>query len=236
MGVLMGRLALAPFVPYLVVTVAHLAGLGLANDALSGLSKPLLMPALVLALLASVRPRANRTVVIGSIALGFSWLGDILLAIPGGIGFLLGLGAFFFAHVAYLTLFWRRLRIRRVPLIALVFAVWWVALLVVLAPHLGALLVPVAVYGVALGASATLALACNRFVAAGATVFLVSDTILAFKFFYPGFSLWQADLVIMLLYCVGQGLVVIGIVRSAQPARAVGAPRSGAREAQQTGA
>jgi alkenylglycerophosphocholine/alkenylglycerophosphoethanolamine hydrolase len=219
MAVTTTRISFALFVPFVVVALAHLIGLGVGNLALSGLTKPLLMPGLVFALLSTVRPRATTIVITTCIALAFSWLGDLLLAIPGGLGFLLGLGGFFLAHVAYLTLFARSLRIRRVPPVALFFAGWWVALLVVLAPYLGALLVPVAVYGLALGASAALALGCNRFVAIGASTFLVSDTILAFKFFYPDFGIWQQDLLIMFLYCAGQGLIVFGVTRASEPAR-----------------
>ena len=64
------------------------------------------------------------------------------------------------------------------------------------------------------------ALGANRIVAVGALVFFVSDTLLGFKMFWPGFSLWQADFLIMLAYITGQGLIALGSVRHAQ--RSVG--------------
>jgi alkenylglycerophosphocholine/alkenylglycerophosphoethanolamine hydrolase len=151
----------------------------------------------------------------------FSWFGDVMFGMPGGSGFLFGLTGFFFAHVAYLVLFLSQLRLRRIPLLAVLAAVWWGALVFVLAPHVGALLVPVALYGAALGASASASLACNRWVAAGGIAFLVSDSVLAFKLFYPPFALNQADALIMLLYTVAQGLIIVGVTRSR-----VAAPRA----------
>jgi uncharacterized membrane protein YhhN len=68
--------------------------------------------------------------------------------------------------------------------------------------------------------SAATALGVNRTVAVGALIFFVSDTLLGFKMFWPGFSLWQADFLIMLAYITGQGLIALGSVRHAQ--RSVG--------------
>ena len=207
---------LVPFLPYVLVSLLQLVALAAGAATLAAASKWLLMPALGLALvLAAPRTRRARRVV-GPAAAGilFSWLGDVLLGTPGGLGFLLGLGAFLLAHVSYLVLFARGLRTRPVPVWAVVLVPWWVALLVVLGPHLGALFVPVAVYGLVLGGSAALALATNRFSAVGALLFLASDTVLALKLFLPGFALWQADAVIMLLYLLGEGLIVFGAVRS----------------------
>lgn len=96
-----------------------------------------------------------------SIGLAFSVLGDILLAIPADL-FVFGLAAFLCAHLAYLrgycgiTL--------RPALPALIFsAITGIALLGVLASHsLGPLLIPVALYALAISAMLWRALACGE--------------------------------------------------------------------------
>lgn len=201
------------FVPFVAVTVAHLIGLSVSSYIVVHLTKPLLMPALLVALFLGVGVPRTRTTVLTAIALLFSLAGDVMLSMPGDIGFLIGLGCFFVVHLTYLVIFTGPLRLQRVPLAALVLVAWFVGLLALLAPHLGALLVPVAAYGLVLGGAATAALACNRQIALGALTFLVSDTLLAFKLFYPGFTFWQIDVVIMVLYCTGQGLIIYGVTR-----------------------
>lgn len=200
------------FVPYLVISLVHLATLVTGSD-WSGPTKVLLMPALLLALLGGVR--RVRPIVVLWLGAGIlcSWAGDVLLAAPGGIGFLLGLGAFLLAHAAYLVLFRGPLRRRGLSWWAFPYLAWWLALLLVLRPHLGGLFIPVALYGLVLGASAAFALGTNRITAAGALLFLLSDSILAFKLFWPDFELWQQDALIMLCYCAGQGLIAFGAIR-----------------------
>jgi len=204
------------FLPFAVVGVVHLAILFFAIEPLSVPTKALLMPALLVGFLVALPTRRSELALVGSAGIVLSWLGDLLLAAPGDLGFLVGLGFFLLAHVAYILLFTRSLRVRRIPLLALVYAPWWVALLIALTPHAGALVIPVAVYGAVLALSAATALGANRIVAVGALIFFVSDTVLGFKMFWPDFSLWQADFLIMLAYITGQGLIAFGAVRHAQ--------------------
>ncbi|MCU1512993.1 MAG: hypothetical protein JWO10_83 [Microbacteriaceae bacterium] len=213
-----------PFALYIAVGAVHLVALLTHAVPVSDATKPLLMPALLVGFLWALHQRTGRMprgelALLGVTGILFSWLGDILLGTPGGMGFLLGLGAFFLAHVNNLVFFLRPLRRHRIPLVALVLVLWWVALLVTLAPHLGTLLVPVAIYGLVLGASAAASLGTIRTVAAGALLFLASDTVLALKMFLPGFSLWQADFLIMVLYIAGQGPIAFGAVRMARGRR-----------------
>ncbi len=213
------RSRLLPFAPYAVIGVVHLVTLFTQWSAGSTLSKPLLMPALLLALVLSLRPLRSELALFAGIGILLSWAGDVLLESPGDIGFLLGLGCFLLAHVAYLLLFLRPLRERRPPVLTLLYLLWWVALVVFLTPQVGALLVPVAAYGLVLAASSAAALGANRVAAIGALVFLCSDTILAFKLFLPGFTFWQIDFAIMLLYLVGQGLIAFAAISRARSFR-----------------
>jgi len=197
----------------------HLYALFAADASLANLSKPLLMIALLLAFLWSLPSLRSRIALFGSLAIIFSWLGDVSLASPGDLGFLIGLGCFLCAHLFYLWLLSRVIPLRRPSRWAWVFVVWWVAFVLVLAAHAGLLLAPIAVYGAILGAVAAAALGCNRWVAAGALVFLASDSLLGLHLFLPGFEFWQVDFVIMLFYIVGQGLIAWGAIHAARRPR-----------------
>ncbi len=206
------------FVPYPVVVVVHLGGLFLrdlgvpvAGDVASA-TKPMLMLALLGGFLAATPAPRARIAVWTSAALVLSLAGDVLFAQPGDLGFILGLGCFLAAHVAYTILFLGPLRTSRMPRLAALYGLWWFGLVAVLLPHLGGLAVPVLVYGAVLGLSAASALSTNRTIAVGALLFLLSDSVLAFKLFFPGFDFWQKDFVTMALYCAGQGLIALGVV------------------------
>jgi uncharacterized membrane protein YhhN len=220
----------AAWAPFLLVGSAHLLLLVLdgfdvsTGDAVS-VSKALLMPALLLAFLAGcpLSPRALAPALLGSLALFFSWLGDISLSVTDGPGFLIGLGFFLLAHLAWITVFVRVLRVRRPPRAAVVYLVWLVVFVALLAPHTGVLLGPVALYGAVLAGVAALGLGAGRTAAWGSALFLASDSLLGLHTFYPGFSPWQIDAVIMAGYLAGQGLIVLGVLRVVQSRRSPGA-------------
>lgn len=212
------------FIPFAVVTVLHLASLSFAWDLIAFPTKALLMPSLLLALLLALPTVRSEYALWGGLALALAAAGDILLGSPGELGFIVGLGAFLLSHLAYIALYLRPLRTRRPPWIALGYAAWWLALVVVLAPHAGALAIPVALYGVVVCAAAAASLGTTRLVAIGALLFLASDTVLAFRMFYPGFELWQQDSLIMLAYTSGQGLIILGTVIAAQKREAAVSP------------
>lgn len=207
---------LIPFLPYAVVGAVHLVALAVVAEAVSMATKPLLMPALLLALLWSLPRLRTEIALLGTLAIVFSWLGDISLMNSGDLGFLSGLGFFLLAHVAYLVLYALRMRRRRMPWWSVIYVLWWIALVAVLAPHTGVLLVPVAIYGLALGAVGVLGASCDRLIVIGSALFVLSDTMLGLHRFLPGFEPWQIDTTIMVAYILGQGLMCAGIVRSAR--------------------
>jgi uncharacterized membrane protein YhhN len=116
------------------------------------------------------------------------------------------------AHLCYIWLFWRRLAVRRVPPWAAVYALWYGVLLAVLWPTLGGLLMAVAAYGLVLGGTAVAASRCHALIVWGGVFFLASDTILAFELFMPTATPAWASPMIMLTYCVGQGLIAAGVI------------------------
>lgn len=201
-----------PFIPYLLLAIIHLYSKLASVEDLDAFTKPLLMPVLLIGVLFALPGWRSRTGLLIAIALAFSWLGDVSLLYSGNVGFLTGLAFFLLAHVAYLVLLAGTLRQRRLHAGMAVYAIWWVGLVILLAPHLGALLVPVAVYGLVLGAMAAWALLSNRWVATGGALFLVSDTLLGLNRFLPDFALPEVDFVIMLTYTGGQALIAWGAV------------------------
>ena len=207
------------FVPYVVISIVHIVALALQSDIASP-TKLWLMPLLVVPVLLSIRQRPMITIVLLLAAIALSWLGDGAGALfPDGPELPLMLMFFGLAHIAYIVLFTRALAVRRMPWWALVYAVWWVLMLVVLGPHTGALFFAVAAYGLVLGGTAAFSARCHPLVVWGGVFFLISDTVLAFRLFTPdAMPHWTSPLV-MLTYTLGQGLIVAGALTSLRARR-----------------
>ena len=215
----MSRLLIG-FIPYMAMSLAHVAALAAGAHDAADPTKLMLMPFLALAVVWGADRSWTRAHTLLVIAIALSWLGDgagpLFAWLPTVPMMLLFFGL---AHLCYIWLFWRVLPVRGVPLWALGYAVWYVALLAVLWPSLGALLVPVAVYGLVLGATAVGAARCHPFIAWGGLFFLASDSVLAFRLFMPeALPDWSSPLV-MATYCLGQGLIAAGVVVSARSLR-----------------
>jgi hypothetical protein len=184
------------FLPFVVMSVLHVVFLA-ADTPLAGPTKRRLWPRTTLFLLLA--------------ALAFSWLGDGAGAFfPWAPELPLMLLFFGIAHLAYIVLFARNLAVRRMPWWALVYAAWWIAMIMFLGPHTGGLLLGVAVYGLVLGGTAAFSARCHPIVAVGGAFFLASDTILALRLFLPdSLPSWSSPAV-MITYTIGQGLIVAG--------------------------
>ena len=156
-------------------------------------------------------------------ALALSTLGDVLLDLdPVGL-FVFGLGSFLVAHLVYISVFIRNRR-RTVPLgvprvlLAVGVLLYSVAVSGWLLPSLGNLIVPVAIYMCAITAmviSAILGRFENPWVAVGAILFLISDSLLAVNKFktpvpYRDFLVWST-------YYTGQYGIAIGFLTALSP-------------------
>lgn len=154
-------------------------------------------------------------------ALLLSWQGDVLLVFEDQdpLFFILGLGSFLLAHVAYCLFFagvWRRENIRmRLPLVAAV-AAYYTGLLLLLWPGLGPMKMPVTVYGAVISVMLLLALHTGALprrnigfaFILGALLFVLSDSLLALNRFYT--PLPYAGILIMLTYGLAQWQLVKG--------------------------
>ncbi len=183
------------------------------------ISKPLLMPVLLLFFRASWRGSlTEKPAVIMQLALVFSFLGDVFLMLSGEKWFILGLGSFLLAQLGYAILFSRDSRswLLKHPWWCVPFLLYAMILLYIIWPGLGALKLPVFVYATAIVLMAIMALARNKAVSkqsfllvlVGAILFVISDSIIAInKFSYP----FEASrLLIMSTYISGQFLIVWG--------------------------
>lgn len=199
------------FLPYIAISIVHVAALT-AGSGIAAPTKLWLMPLLALPVLGSlrrVRPVTAIMLLLAAVAL--SWLGDGAgVFFPGGPELPLMLLFFGLAHIAYIVLFARILRIRRMPWWALVFAAWWIAMVAVLGPQTDSLLPAVAAYGIVLAGTAAFAARCHPLVAVGGVFFLLSDTVLAFRLFVADATPTWTSPIVMLTYTLGQGLIVAG--------------------------
>lgn len=209
------------FLPFAAISAVHIGARAVGADAIAEPTKLALMPLLAAAALwggRGFRRRRGTSALPAALLLGallFSWLGDGAGAFfPFAPELPVMLGSFGLAHLCYIWLLGRYCATGPFPRWALVFAAWWLLMLLVLWPTLGGLTVAVAAYGLVLAGTAATAARCSPMVAAGGLLFLTSDTVLALRIFLPEIMPDWSNPLVMLTYCAGQGLIVAGVLRS----------------------
>lgn len=192
----------------IVAAAFYIYALASGNPLLALLVKPVPVLALIAWLHNTPATSYSRWI---SIGLGFSVLGDILLAIPHDL-FVFGLVAFLCAHLAYLRGYYSLTSRPALPALMIAMTIG-VALFAVLASHgLGALLAPVALYALAIGAMLWRALACGGLAALGACLFVFSDSLIGIDRFVSPFT--AAQYLIILAYWLGQWAIAASVYRS----------------------
>lgn len=206
------------------VGLAHLVGQLTAPDAtFTGATQVLLVPAVAWVLITGIRAAGlSRTplTTLTLVALFFSWLGDsVPRLLTGDTGFLVMMGFFLLAQLAYVAAFlryrhrsvaWRR------PALATPYLLALVGLLAICHGGAGTLFLPVVVYGVALAAMAVLATGLIPPTALGGLLFLAADGLIALDEFtglaLPGGNgFW-----VMLGYLTAQLLLALGVLKQAR--------------------
>lgn len=200
-----------PYLPYAVAAVVNLAADISGATGTAAVAQYCLMPLLILAVVFTARALRHPGLAFLVAALVFSWGGDVLLH----FSFPLGLGSFLLAHLSFIVAYTRPgIRSARPwwqPRWAWVYAAWLIVLVGVLAPHAGALLPALVLYGAALGTMAFLAARTATPLAVGGAVFVASDTLLALTLFLPGFHPPLIDFWVMLTYVVAEALIAIAL-------------------------
>lgn len=193
--------------------------------------KPALISLLLIYFIISIKPISttfSRWMIAGLV---FSIAGDTFLMFSGDQFFMFGLGSFLLTHVFYSAAFCNKascrvthfFKNRRWALIF--FASLWIALMTFLWPDLGALRIPVLIYGLAIvimGLTAyNLKDAVPRkawlFLFSGALLFIASDSVIAFnKFKADELFIPSPHLIIMILYLFAQFFIVEGSIKVIQ--------------------
>ncbi len=214
------------FVIYFFILTVEVFALYFGRQTVQFFSKPLLMLILLVYFWVKSRKFISQKHLI-MLALFFSWLGDIFLLFDKRKPqlFIFGLAAFLIAHLFYIVYFYqitaknavkRRLNIPA----ALAVTIYVVSLFALLAPNLGTLQIPVAVYTLALSMMLLASIHAfdfkNRDFAklcvAGTLLFVMSDSLLAINRFYQPFAF--AGVLIMLTYAVAQFLIIAGALKN----------------------
>lgn len=172
-----------------------------------------IIPIALLLYLALTRTEGTVRTLLG-LGLVLSAIGDVLLALDDL--FVQGLVAFLLAQVTYTVLFltqfhWRR---SRLPW-AVIIIVYGLVCTLSIVPAAGDMQLPVTAYMIAISAMAVAAGFRNDhqflWVAMGALVFMVSDTLIAVNLFVAPFA--YSGIAVMTTYYVAQLLICVGIVR-----------------------
>lgn len=226
--------SLKHFIFYFLFSAIHLTAILSGNGfkILSSITKPLLMPALMIVFyrLTSNRENPQRKFVLAALML--SWFGDVSLMLQekNSVWFLIGLVCFLIAHLSYIMAFTRNnynrpeashFLLRKKPWLTLLFVAYAIAIFFMIHEGLGDMLIPVIVYMCVILLMGMSAL--NRFgkvssrsfaeVFCGALIFMLSDSLLAInKFSQP---ITSASFLIMLTYITAQFFIVKGMIDEA---------------------
>ncbi|MFC2029802.1 lysoplasmalogenase [Chloroflexota bacterium] len=174
--------------------------------------KPLTMLFVILNALLARRPVSPRYRTLILLGLILSLAGDVLLILPSD-QFVLGLVSFLLAHIVYIAAFRTGVEIPLSLPSTVPFIVFGILALAVLAPGLGQMALPVLAYVIVILVMAWQALGRWRatrrtgdlLAFAGALLFVLSDTVLAFNRFR--FQFPALDVVVWISYVAAQWLI-----------------------------
>ena len=215
---------------FLIILTLNIIGVEKSINGLQYSTKPILTLALILFFLyetKGIRHSVNKFFLGG---LFFSWGGDVLLMgqNPAFVGeqaaphyFLAGLISFLIAHLFYSYFFLKIKKSEHISFSVLLFIpvlIYYVGLISFLSPHLGAMRIPVFVYGFVISSMFLLALhmlympalAAGRLLMSGALFFVLSDSALAFNKFYTPFE--HSGFVVMSTYGIAQLFLTLGAI------------------------
>ncbi|MGA9148242.1 MAG: lysoplasmalogenase [Candidatus Nanopelagicales bacterium] len=218
----MKRASLITLVVLAIVSVLELSAVAADNTVLEHLTKPLLLPLLIIFVLVEVGWNADPSIKFLIIGQFFSFLGDVALMFDGDLWFALGIGMFLITHIFYLIGFFKigareGLRERRWVLVA--YPLFWLAANAALWSGLGPLRIPIIVYSAFLVAMAMCSMSLGTLFGIGGALFMVSDLLIGETVAYGAFP--GSGVVIMLTYIVGQAIIAYCWTRRVEQTAAV---------------
>ena len=187
-------------------------------------AKALIIPVLMILFFVNINPFTGRLHIFMIAGLLFSWAGDVVLELSKNNDnlFIVGLACFLLAHIMYLTVFFltpgkNSILNNRIYLLIPVL-IYGIVLLSCLYADLAGMRLPVILYTIVI--LFMLAGALNRIekvkkvsfylVLAGAIMFVISDSVIAFNKFVHQFD--SSGIVIMSTYVIAQYLIVAGYI------------------------
>lgn len=172
------------------------------------------VPIFLLILITWITTSDNTTKILLITALVFSLIGDIVLTFPNTWAFKLGILFFLLAHCVYISLYFKDAQLKRnrtvyfLPVLLFIVASYWFMF-----PFLGQMTIPVTIYLCFLTLMVFTAFQVKQYpvlISAGASLFLLSDFILALtQFVFVNTPI--TTFLIMLTYYVAQFFLVLGI-------------------------
>ena len=212
---------------YWIVAIGEIIAISFDVDLLHQICKPLLMITLLIYFWSeSDHRKEEKWVKHVTLALAFSWIGDVMLMFThkSFMLFFAGLSAFLFAHIIYVITYTRAtyrnklsIRFSVVPILLLGY---FIVMSWLILPYVASIIqVPLAVYGFILLMMASAAWYRNgetnilsfQWVFVGALMFIVSDSLLAINRFSQ--TLPFANQAVMITYIAAQWLIVSGLLK-----------------------
>lgn len=206
---------------FIISSSIHLYASYRRNRKLRALTKGFILPSLILLYIS----KANQTDMVFIFALVFSWLGDLLLIIPGIPTFAAGGVSFGISHILFIISYFKHVDSLKEFIIAIVVvAIIYIIITSIVFKHLvkylpKSLVPPMFLYlmtNAAMNCSAFSLLLSNHSLAAiivfvGALSFFISDTNLFFVRFKKEWK-EQNHFVVMFTYIIAELLIVIGMI------------------------
>lgn len=201
---------LIPSLLFLLVSLAHILGL-VYHEFLAFVTKPMIIATLIVLYSVSMK-QFNIVYLLGLI---FSLAGDVILEFDDSL-FTFGLGAFLLAHIFYILVSYKflpKVSSTKILMHSIPFVLIFAGLLYTIYPNLGALLIPVVIYGIVISVFGVVTFLVytnnkqteNLWLFLGATTFIVSDSILALNKFYEPSEFLSIS--IMITYIIAQYLI-----------------------------
>ena len=211
---------------FFLIAIIHLFGILTGVTVLSLITKPLLMPALLIYFINKGQGKEvgwkSRPTSFILLALALSFLGDVLLMFAhlNDLFFITGLTAFLLAHVFYIRCFVNVLNSRKQKiypgLLAITIGILFLSvMLVLLIPHIDFLLrIPIIVYAITITTMLTISMSFRNVLTSlhfnillsGTILFVISDSLIAINKFYMPFS--SSSFLIMITYIFAQFFII----------------------------
>ena len=191
-----------------VVSVLELSAVATNNTILEHLTKPLLLPLLMVFVLVEVGWNADPSIKFLVIGQFFSLLGDVALMFDGDLWFGLGIFMFLITHIFYIIGFFKlgaRAAMQDRRWVLFVYPAFCIIANPALWSGLGPLRFPLIIYSAFLVAMALCSMSLGTLFGIGGTLFMISDLLIGETVAYGKFT--GSGVLIMSTYIVGQALI-----------------------------